>query len=198
MSAEYKAQLRPSSMHPLQGTPAPPCFLRPTTCPSFCLHLTSPHSSCGCPCTQAPLCALPTHPCFSVLTACTLHVICRKRVNGETGLTHLPSRGPDTRRRGCWALRSRCFHCPLEPAPSEIQKTGRPTKPSPSLDSAAHRLVFALWILKTDLWETSCKSHIDGVLWNFHETTFYQDLSKLLVSLSPHKQAQGLRFPEAK
>ena len=62
------------------------------------------------------------------------------------------------------------------PADESISPPTTKTKPIPG--SATSLLAFALWILKTDLQETGCESHIDGVLWNFHETLFCPVLSK--------------------
>ena len=67
---------------------------------------------------------------------------------------------------------------PVLAGPGDESITPPTTKTKPIPGSATCLLAFALWIPKTDLQEAGCESHIDGVLWNFHETLFCPVLSK--------------------
>ena len=65
------------------------------------------------------------------------------------------------------------------------------TEPIPG--SATSLLTFALQILKTPAGSRGHESHIDGVLWNFHEALFCPVLSKILVSPCYHQPTSRLR-----
>ena len=181
------------------------CLLRPTVCPSWCPSPTDSHSSCGHPSIQVAPCPLPTRdnpwPRFSLMTPSPRlfwvgrgprgRLVCpncflgaQKQDSGDTG--------------GCWALRSGCFWVwdepPLPPGACSLSNSGnrRTHQTDPIPGSAASLLTFALRILKTDLWEMACESHTDGVLWNFHETSFCPVLSKLLINPCYHHPTSRL------
>ena len=101
-----------------------------------------------------------------------------------------------------WAPQPRAWRANAGRASGRKQSFHKPPKLSPS-----QALLQSACICSPDSEDRPAgnrgrESHIDGVLWNFHETTFCPVLSKWLVSRcyhpSPYKQAERLKLREAK